>query len=134
VRPTETERDGWRSRRIAAKYLTRRIGENMKGNTSPTATPWASVAGETNCALAFRQLGATMPLSAYKGSTVFEPETANAMGRAFNEICEALKLTPTQEAERRRVASKVIQLAQAGVTDPMELRDRILPEVRSPEL
>ena len=49
-----------------------------------------------------------------KSSTVFEPETTQAMAEAFEEVCRALRLTETATLERETVASKIIDLARRG--------------------
>jgi hypothetical protein len=51
----------------------------------------------------------------------FEPETLQAMGRAFDLACEQLPDTGQSDLVKEVLAKRIIELANRGVTDPVEL-------------
>ena len=63
-----------------------------------------------------------------RDASVFEPETAQAMATAFDEVCSALKLTESATNERETVASKIIDLARRGEHNAPQLIERVLRE------
>ena len=64
-------------------------------------------------------------------SAAFDPETVMAMSRAFSETCNALKIFAGDEHGRAVIATRIIDLARAGMTNPDALRDRLLREART---
>jgi hypothetical protein len=64
-------------------------------------------------------------------SATFEPEVLKALGSAFDQICEALRLCPDEAHNREVIAVRIIELARNGVIDAEALRDRVLLESRS---
>lgn len=66
-----------------------------------------------------------------RDASVFEPETAQAMATAFDEVCRALKLTESATSERESVASKIIDLARRGERNSLKLVEHVLRDVRA---
>jgi hypothetical protein len=62
-----------------------------------------------------------MPIRPYLQSRVFEPETVEAMGIAFEKACGKLGLAHTHDAATEIVAKVIIALADAGVRDAERL-------------
>jgi len=58
----------------------------------------------------------------------FGPETTAAMGSAFEDICDTLRINGNA-AVRDVIAIRIIELARRGIRDPRKLRDRILDQV-----
>jgi len=59
----------------------------------------------------------------------FEPEAISALTGAYADVCRALGVA---DGDRRRtdvVAKKVIEFAQRGVSDRVNLRERVLREL-----
>jgi hypothetical protein len=63
-------------------------------------------------------------------AAVFEPDEAQALAVAFEEICRAMDLPPSATVAREVVATRVIDLAREGLIDPALLTGRVLDEVR----
>ena len=57
---------------------------------------------------------------------VFKPEAAQAMSRAFDDICCALNLTSTAYTSRELIAKRIIELGRQGEHEYERLRDRVL--------
>jgi hypothetical protein len=65
-----------------------------------------------------------MPIRVYVESGVFTPEAVLAMGKAFEDVAQALGIG-SDEIKRETVAKIIIRLAQEdGTLDPAALRDR----------
>jgi hypothetical protein len=58
-----------------------------------------------------------MPIRPFLASQAFEPELIRQMSLALENVCAKLALTLTDDPATRRVASKIIELAQRGVRD-----------------
>ena len=54
-----------------------------------------------------------MPITPFLRKQAFDPETVEAMGKAFVTTCEALGLTDRTDAMTKLVAEKIIELTQA---------------------
>jgi len=67
-----------------------------------------------------------MPITPYLRSQVFEPETTQAMGVAFEKACRRLGLSLTPDAMTESVAKVIIDLAEGGETDAERLYQRAL--------
>lgn len=67
-----------------------------------------------------------MPIRPYLKSRVFEPEIVEAMGVAFGKACQKLGLARTQDVETETVARIIINLADAGESDPERLYRGVL--------
>jgi hypothetical protein len=62
---------------------------------------------------------------------VFEPEALSEMSRALQETCIVLRIFARDEHGRQVIATRIIDLAGAGVLDAKALRDRVLLEART---
>jgi hypothetical protein len=51
----------------------------------------------------------------------FEPEVVQAMGMAFDLACKQLQDTGQSDLVKENLAKRIIELANRGVTDPVEL-------------
>jgi hypothetical protein len=58
------------------------------------------------------------------------PPAIEAMSKAFEEACRALQVFAGDEKGREIVATRIIDLAHNGLTDPKALRDRVIAEAR----
>ena len=72
-----------------------------------------------------------MSIAPFLSKQPFDPETTEAMGAAFDAVCDALGIDTNGVAEPRIVARKIIELAQMGIRDPDDLRDRALETFQS---
>jgi hypothetical protein len=72
-----------------------------------------------------------MPMTRYLREKLFDPEAIEAMHVAFTNACVAHGLTDTNDPLAEQVAAKIIELAQDGVRDPIELTHRVLEVFRT---
>jgi hypothetical protein len=63
--------------------------------------------------------------------TAFEPDAIRQMSQAFNNACNALGIFAGDEHGRQVIATRIIDLASAGVIDAEALCDRVLKEART---
>jgi hypothetical protein len=59
-------------------------------------------------------------------NAVFEPETMQAMAKAFDAACAALQLPDNAVRAREAVAVRIIELARRGERDPIALSKRVV--------
>jgi len=59
----------------------------------------------------------------------FEPEAISVMTGAYTDVCSALGLDDGDRRETDAVARKVIEFAQRGVSDRVDLREKVLQEL-----
>ncbi len=59
----------------------------------------------------------------------FEPEAISVMTGAYTDICRALGLADGDRRKTDAVARKVIEFAQRGVSDRVDLREKVLEEL-----
>jgi hypothetical protein len=71
-----------------------------------------------------------MPIRPYLAGQAFEPESIREMSLALENVCETLALRLADDANRRLVASKIIELAQRGVRDAPTLIAMTLKEFK----
>jgi hypothetical protein len=62
--------------------------------------------------------------------SAFGPVAIEAMSKAFEEACIALQVYAGDEKGREIIATRIIDLARAGLIDPTALRDRVIAEAR----
>jgi hypothetical protein len=67
-----------------------------------------------------------MPIRKRIEDQIFEPDLIEAIRLAFQRACEALQLRGTPDALTEIVATKIIELAKAGETDPERLCSKVL--------
>ena len=77
--------------------------------------------------------GKQMPTTAFLRNEAFDPESTNAMSRAFLAVCRTLGLANRDDPLNRLVAKQVVQLAQTGVRDPSELYTLTMKEFKNSE-
>ena len=63
--------------------------------------------------------------------SAFEPAAIDAMSQAFEDACAALRIGAQDRNGREAIATRIIDLARAGVIDAAMLRDRVLRESRA---
>ena len=71
-----------------------------------------------------------MPIRPFLASQVFEPDLIREMSLALETVCQKLNLTMADDPNTRRVASKIIELAQRGVRDAATLSTMTLKEFK----
>jgi hypothetical protein len=59
----------------------------------------------------------------------FEPEAISVLSGAYADVCRTLGLGDGDCRESDAVARKVIEFAQRGVSDRVDLRERVLQEL-----
>ena len=59
----------------------------------------------------------------------FEPEALSVMTGAYADVCRALGLADGDRRNTDVVAKKVIEFAQRGVSDRVDLREKVLREL-----
>jgi hypothetical protein len=71
-----------------------------------------------------------MPITPYLAGQAFEPELIREMSLALETVCDTLNLRLTDDPNTRRVASKIVELAQRGVRDAPTLSAMTLKEFK----
>jgi len=69
-----------------------------------------------------------VPIGPYLKEGAFGPETVAAMATAFEDVCKNLDAAGRSDLSKETVATKIIELARAGETDPVVLREMALSE------
>jgi hypothetical protein len=72
-----------------------------------------------------------MRQSYFEDAGTFDPDDVDAMARAFSETCTVLKIFAGDAHGREVIATRIIELARSGLTDPAALLDRIVTEART---
>jgi len=72
-----------------------------------------------------------MPIRPFLAGQAFDPEIIATMSTALERVCKALDLKLVDDAVTRRVAEKIIELAQRGVRDAAMLSAVALKEFKS---
>jgi hypothetical protein len=62
-----------------------------------------------------------MPITPFLRGQAFNPETVEAMGKAFVFTCEALGISDRTDPAAELIAKKIIELAQRGLRNPTAL-------------
>jgi len=70
-------------------------------------------------------------MTAYLEQQSFDPETLEAMGRAFAMACDSLGLARTSDPMTTMVAARIIAAAAAGERDPERLHQAVLTWARA---
>ena len=71
-----------------------------------------------------------MPTQKMFGNLMFEPADVEAMSRALEAACVALRLSKREEPLRQIVARKVIECAGTGERDPRVLCKMVVLELQ----
>ena len=69
-----------------------------------------------------------MPIRKYIGGSVFGPEAIANMMTAFEGARTILNLDDPDDPMVETVAKKVVSLASQGITDPAEIRRRVVAD------
>jgi hypothetical protein len=64
-------------------------------------------------------------------SDVYSPELVAAMSKAFDDACSLLNVRGFDTASRSKIARRIIELAQSGITDAETLRQKTVGEFHS---
>jgi len=72
-----------------------------------------------------------MPIIPFLRGEAFDPETIKAMSRAFLAVCSTLGLAERDDPLNRLVAKHIIELAQTGVRDPIDLYTLTMKKFKS---
>jgi hypothetical protein len=59
----------------------------------------------------------------------FEPEAISVLTGAYADVCRALGLGDGDRGKSDAVAKKVIEFAQRGISDRVDLREKVLREL-----
>jgi hypothetical protein len=73
-----------------------------------------------------------MPITLYLDGYNFDPETKRVMGLAFEMALTALQVTYRSDPAAKMLAERIIAIAKNGVTDPDQLCDEALSDLRAP--
>jgi len=71
-----------------------------------------------------------MPITPFLHGQAFDPETVEAMGKAFVTTCETLGLSDRDDAMTQLIAEKIIELAQRGLKNPTALHLAAIKEFK----
>jgi hypothetical protein len=63
--------------------------------------------------------------------SAFDPDQINLMAKAFEDVCNTLSVFAGDDAGRRVIAMRIIDLARNGVIDAAALRDRVINEAKA---
>jgi len=69
--------------------------------------------------------------SRFEDAASFDPEEVDAMAQAFSDTCNTLRIFAGDAHGREVIATRIIELARHGLTDPIALHDRIVAEART---
>jgi hypothetical protein len=69
-----------------------------------------------------------MPIHPYFSGQAFDPEMIREMSEALESVCRTMGLRIADDDATRRIAAKIIQLAEWGIRDEPTLRDITLNE------
>ena len=72
-----------------------------------------------------------MPITPYLNGERFGAETRRVLGVALEITCLALQVGDCDDGVRQAVATKLIDLAKAGESNPDIMCERVLEEIRS---
>ena len=72
-----------------------------------------------------------MPITPFLRNQAFEPEHIEAMSTAFTDACKALGLSDRTDKLTEIVAHHIIELAQRGILDPLELTAATLQSLKA---
>jgi hypothetical protein len=73
----------------------------------------------------------TAVITPFLQGQAFDPETVEAMGKAFVTTCETLGLSDRTDAMTKLIAKKIIEMAQRGHKNPTALHLAAIKEFKS---
>ena len=71
-----------------------------------------------------------MPIRKYIAGSVFNPDTIARMTTALEGVRTILNLNDPNDPMVETVAKKIVSLASQGVTDPDEIRRRVVADTK----
>jgi len=74
-----------------------------------------------------------MPVRPFLSGQAFQPETIRNMSIALERVCAALDLTMRDDPATRLVATKILEMAQRGITDHATISQLVLKEFNQRE-
>ena len=70
-----------------------------------------------------------VPIRPFLKDAVFGPEVISGMSTAFEDVCKALEVSGRSDVTKEMIATKIIELARSGETDPIILREKSLSKL-----
>ena len=69
-----------------------------------------------------------MPIKPFIKDGAFGPDVISDMAAAFEDVCKTLEEKRRTDVTKETIATKIIELARGGETDPIVLREMTLSE------
>jgi hypothetical protein len=69
-----------------------------------------------------------VPIKPFIKDGAFGPDVISVMATAFEDVCKALEETGRSDITKETIATKIIELARGGESDPVVLREMTLSE------
>jgi hypothetical protein len=70
-----------------------------------------------------------VPITPFLGDAVFGPEGLSVMSAAFEDVCKAVEVSGRSDVTKEVIATRIIELARRGETDPIAMREVVLSEL-----
>jgi len=75
-----------------------------------------------------------MPIRPFLNGEDFDPEITRVMGVALEMACVALRTGDCADDVKQAIANKIIALAKAGESNPDILCEKVLNDIRKPQM
>jgi hypothetical protein len=69
-----------------------------------------------------------VPIRPFIKDGAFGPDVISVMAKAFEDVCKAIDVSDHPDITKETIATKIIELARGGETDPIVLREMALSE------
>jgi len=73
-----------------------------------------------------------MPITPFLNGERFDLEDKRVLSVAFEMVCIALRIGDSDDGVKQAIATKIIELANAGERNPDTLCEQALRDIRSP--
>ena len=113
----------------ARKAAAQRDGSALKHDFLNLETCWRSLARSLQ--LGEQLTESSTPITPFLRGQAFDPETVEAMGKAFVTTCDSLGLSECDDALTQLVAHNIVELAQRGLKNPTALHLAAMKEFKS---
>jgi hypothetical protein len=70
-----------------------------------------------------------VPIRPFIKNEAFDPDVISVMSAALEDVCKALEASKHSDITKETIATKIIELARGGETDPIVLREMVLSEL-----
>jgi hypothetical protein len=70
-----------------------------------------------------------VPIRAFIKDGAFGPDVISVMATAFEAVCKTLETSGRSDITKETIATKIIELACGGETDPVVLHEMVLSEL-----